>query len=78
MFYFWKGILKKNTMGRCYLIHEQDDRVRRITPVELSAGSPDYRSGQRVIISGTWDGRRIFAGSVIPVELPRRKAKHQT
>lgn len=75
MFYFWKGILKKNAMGRCYLIHGEDERIRRITPVEASEGVTHFRSGQRVMISGTWDGKRIFAGRIIPVEVPRRTGK---
>ena len=65
-----KGILKKNTRGRCYLVYPDGSGNRKLVRLEPA---PCYPSGQLVSLTGFMEERSFQVIKAQSRYLPRRK-----
>ena len=69
---YWSGILKKNSRGRGYLVYVNSTGIRKI--FALIGGLDGAGNGERVIVFGVKDGKKIHVMELMPWPYPRKKA----
>lgn len=73
---FYTGTLLKNSRGRAYLVYRGDTGCQKIYRL---LGNPELPgNGERVVIEGEKDGRRIYCVRIIHWPYPRRKPGEKT
>ncbi|MBI3394593.1 MAG: hypothetical protein HY042_02040 [Spirochaetia bacterium] len=68
--YVIKGILKKNTRGRCYLVYQE----RGLRKIVALAGPVARPGGETVTVVGHFLDSRFVPVDVIPADFPVRRA----